>query len=81
MEDLKKLLNSREITNEAKNSAFLHLVKEIDKYDSSIEFIYKLTKTDKVVGRYLDIIKGNESKYVPEGWSNHPTGISLEMGS
>lgn len=37
MEDLKKLLNSKEITNEAKNSAILHLVKEINKYDSSIE--------------------------------------------
>lgn len=37
MEGLKELLNSKEITGEAKNSAILHLVKEINKYDSSIE--------------------------------------------
>lgn len=45
---------------------------------SSIEFIYKLTKTDKVVPSTPDN-KPNESQYVPEGWTNHPTGISLEM--
>lgn len=45
---------------------------------SSIEFIYKLTKTDKVVLNTPDN-KPNESQYVPEGWTNHPTGISLEM--
>lgn len=45
---------------------------------SSIEFIYKLTKTDKVVPSTPDN-RPNESQYVPEGWTNHPTGISLEM--
>lgn len=45
---------------------------------SSIEFIYKLTKTDKVVPSTPDN-KPNESQYVPEGWTNHPTGISLKM--
>lgn len=45
---------------------------------SSIEFIYKLTKTDKVVPTTPDN-RPNESQYVPEGWTNHPTGISLEM--
>lgn len=45
---------------------------------SSIEFIYKLTKTDKVVPSTPDN-RPNESQYVPDGWTNHPTGISLEM--
>ena len=45
---------------------------------SSIEFIYKLTKTDKVVPSTPDN-RPNESKYVPDGWTNHPTGISLEV--
>lgn len=45
---------------------------------SSIEFIYKLTKTDKVVPSTPDN-RPNESQYVPEGWTNHPTAISLEM--
>lgn len=45
---------------------------------SSIEFIYKLIKTDKVVPSTPDN-RPNESQYVPEGWTNHPTGISLEM--
>ena len=45
-----------------------------------IEFIYKLenkllTEADRPAN------KSNEDKYVPEGWTDHPTGVSIEYHS
>lgn len=43
---------------------------------TNIEFIYKLTTTSYETPSKPD--NKNEDKYVPEGWTDHPTGISEE---
>ena len=43
---------------------------------TNIEFIYKLTTTSYETPSKPD--NNNEDKYVPEGWTDHPTGISEE---
>ena len=46
---------------------------------TSIEFIYKLTATS-LEPPYLDVTDSpNTNEYVPSGWTDSPTGISVEM--
>lgn len=45
---------------------------------SSIEFIYKLTKNDLIPPTKPDN-NPSQTGYVPEGWTNHPSGISESM--
>lgn len=42
-----------------------------------IEFIYKLTKNDLQVPDTPESV--NKDKDVPEGWTDHPSGISIDM--
>ena len=45
---------------------------------TNVEFIFKLTETS-LEAPYLDVTDSpNTNKYIPEGWTNSPTGISVE---
>lgn len=46
---------------------------------TNIEFIYKLTATSLEAPSLTLTDSPNENGYVPEGWTNHPSGISVEM--
>lgn len=47
---------------------------EPGKDGATLEFIYKVTKTDLVPPTKPD--SQNKNKYVPDGWTDHPNGVS-----